>query len=591
MAVKITARPIPDIAHELVDLNPTLQKIYLARGVSKLAELEKDLKNLYSYKLLSNITSAADLIYKHLVNKNKMLIIGDFDSDGATSTALAVDFFRKINANINYLVPNRFEYGYGLSVELVELASKNNPDLLITVDSGIACLKGVAAAKEKNIEVLITDHHIPGIELPIADVIVNPNLKDDMFPSKNLAGVGVIFYVLLALRAKLREENWFVKNNVAEINMAQFLDLVALGTVADVVPLDYNNRILVAQGLNRIRSGECRIGIKALLKIAKRNHQNIVASDLGFAVGPRLNAAGRLDDMSLGIECLLADDPLISLSIAENLDALNYERKAIERDMKTEAIDIIKKLNLDNNNLPVAFCLYQENWHQGVIGIVAARIKELYHRPVVVFADDGLSNNQYIKASCRSIDGVNIRDVLQNVAVNNPGLLVKFGGHAMAAGLSLKKADFAKFTEVFTAEVNKLLDADKIHGVYTTDGELDFNFLNQDLLNLAKLLKNAEPWGQKFPEPCFSGEFIVVDQRIVGEIHLSLKLKIINQTETDNFTGANISSTIDGIIFNCAEAEWFNKKLSRVKIVYKLDINVYNNTSRVQLLIDYLECC
>ena len=576
MSVEILTRVVPCIDHELENLHPVLQKVYLARGISKQAELEKDLKTLHSFKLLKNIELAVELIYQHIINKNRILIIGDFDGDGATSTALGVDFFRQLGVDILYLVPNRFEYGYGLSVELIETAAKLNPNLIISVDSGIACLNGIALAKSKNIDVLVTDHHMPGENLPNANVIVNPNLRDDTFPSKNLAGVGVIFYVLLALRAKLREQNWFAINNKPEINMAQFLDLVALGTVADVVPLDFNNRILVQNGLTKIRTGQCRVGIKALLKIAKRNHRTIVASDLGFAIGPRLNAAGRLDDMSLGIECLLAEDPMTAFRMAENLDALNIERKAIEREMKLEALAIINNLNLDTNNLPIGFCLYHPNWHQGVIGIIAARIKDLYHRPVIVFAQD---NNIYIKGSCRSVEGVNIRDVLQAVATNNPGLIVKFGGHAMAAGLTIKTEDLAKFTELFQEQVSQVLDRSNIHGKFNTDGVIDFDS-NEDLLELADLLKNAEPWGQHFAEPTFTGEFIVADQRVLADIHMSFKLKPHNQ-----YLGGNI----DAIIFNCADLDWFKQKLYNIKIVYKLDINEYNNQKRVQLMIDYLE--
>jgi len=341
-------------------------------------------------------------------------------------------------------------------VDLVDLAKqKYNPDLIITVDSGISCLAGVARAKELGFDVLVTDHHLQGESLPIADCIVNPNLKTDVFPSKNLAGVGVIFYVLLAFRAKLRDCKWFEENNRPVINMAQFLDLVALGTVTDLVPLDYNNRILVTQGLNRIRQGFARPGIKALLKISKRNYLNITASDLGFSIGPRLNAAGRLDDMSLGINCLLSLDPIAALNMAESLDSLNQERKLIEREMKAEAIDIINNLNIDGNKLPVAICLFNPDWHQGVIGIVASRIKELYHRPVAVFTQD---NSEIIKASCRSVEGVHIRDVLQNMNNLDPDLIIKFGGHAMAAGLSIKKSKLDKFKELFIQEVNKLLD-------------------------------------------------------------------------------------------------------------------------------------
>lgn len=578
MVVKIIPREITSVNHNLDQLHPVLQKIYLTRGINDIEDLNCELNKLIPFNLLSNIDKATDLIYSHMVKNSKILIIGDFDGDGATSTSLAVDFFRQLGVNISYLVPNRFDYGYGLSVPLVHEAAKKEPNLLITVDSGIACLAGVKAAKELNIDVLVTDHHLPGENLPEADCIVNPNLKGDKFPSKNMAGVGVIFYVLLALRSKLREKNWFILNNKPELNMGQFLDLVALGTITDVVPLDYNNRILVKNGLNRIQAGVCRVGIKALLKISKRNYKTITSSDLGFSVGPRLNAAGRLNDMSLGIACLLAEDPMKAFTMAESLDALNHERKMIERDMKLEALDIIKKLDLSLDNhesLPLAFCLYQQNWHQGVIGIVAARIKELYHRPVIVFAED---NEEYIKGSCRSIEGVHMRDVLQNIASQNPDLIPKFGGHAMAAGLSIRKADFNLFNQLFVAEIGKTLCHEDIYGKYCTDGALEDRDLS---LDFAELLKQHGPWGQHFPEPQFSGEFIVSEQKVLAQNHLSLRLKPSN---TD-YKG----TSFDGIIFNCSEAKWFNDKFFKINIVYKLDINEYNNQRKVQLLIDYLE--
>ncbi len=575
MTVKILSRQVPNLDHDLDFLHPTLQKIFISRGVTSSKELDHELQNLLPFNLLTNISQATSLICKHINLKNKILIIGDFDGDGATSTALAVAYFREIGVDVDYLVPNRFEYGYGLSVELVAEAKKRNPDLLITVDSGIACLAGVKYAKELGLEVLVTDHHLPGETLPEADCIVNPNLKDDKFPSKNLAGVGVIFYVLLALRAKLKNDNWFELHNKPVINMAQFLDLVALGTVTDVVPLDFNNRLLVSNGLKRIQTGGCRVGIKALLKIAKKNYKNVTSTDLGFSVGPRLNAAGRLDDMSLGIECLLCEDPMSAFRIAENLDALNYERKVIEKEMKQEALTIIYNLNISYNKLPLAFCLYQESWHQGVIGIVAARIKELYHRPVIVFAED---NQEFIKGSCRSIDGVHIRDVLQNVARKNPDLIKKFGGHAMAAGLSIKKTDFERFNLEFVAEISNHLKHDNIYGRCETDGQLEYHDMNVDF---AKIIQQHGPWGQHFPEPAFFGDFIVLEKKLLSDSHYSFKLR----PDIDNYLG----SAIEAIIFNCQEASWFEERLFKVRIVYKLAINEFNNNIKLQLLVDHLE--
>ena len=433
---------------DLGDIHPLLKKLYLQRGVTSLDDLQLELANLLPFSDLSNINLAVDLLVDALQAKKHIVIIGDFDTDGATSTTLAVKALELMGATkVSFLVPNRFEYGYGLTPEIVRLSQKLKPDLLITVDNGISSIAGVEQAKAFGYQVLITDHHLPAEQLPAADAIVNPNLVGDKFASKNLAGVGVIFYVMLALRAKLRELNWFSQKELAEPNMAQFLDLVALGTVADVVPLDKNNRILVRQGLRYIQSGRARVGIQALLQQAGRSAERLTASDLGFAIAPRLNAAGRLDDMSIGIGCLLREDFNEALKIAELLDQFNQERRSIENEMKQQAFKALDDLHLEQQTtITDGICLYDPAWHQGVIGILAARVKEAYHRPVIAFAP---VNNEELKGSGRSIPGLHMRDLLDTMASRWPGLIEKFGGHAMAAGLSLHKNKFAEFAEKF----------------------------------------------------------------------------------------------------------------------------------------------
>ncbi|MDE2088781.1 MAG: single-stranded-DNA-specific exonuclease RecJ, partial [Gammaproteobacteria bacterium] len=463
-----------------------------------------------------------------------------------------------------------FEYGYGLTPEIVAVAAQQSPDLIITVDNGISSLDGVAAARALGIQVLITDHHLPGVRLPEADAIVNPNLPDDVFPSKHLAGVGVIFYVLAALRARLREESWFTRMGTAEPNLAQFLDLVALGTVADVVPLDHNNRILVDQGLQRIRAGQCCAGVLALLEVAGRRRENLVAADLGYAVAPRLNAAGRLQDMSLGIECLLCDDPQAARTMARRLDELNRDRREIETEMQDQALAALAALDLDPERLPVGLCLFDERWHQGVIGILAARIKERLHRPVIAFAPAGTDE---IKGSARSVSGLHIRDALDAVAAGNPGLITRFGGHAMAAGLSLTRERLPAFSDAFDREVRRHLSGDDLRGVIHSDGELTETELS---LELAELLRAAGPWGQGFPEPVFDGVFEVVNRRVVGERHLKLQLR-----------SSRASSCIDAIAFNAAEPA--PAEGERVCIAYRLDVNDYRGLRSLQLIVEHLE--
>lgn len=556
----------------LSQLPALLARIYATRGVVSVADLERGLENLLPYQSLFGMETAVTCLEIALKQQQHMLILGDFDADGATSTALAVDALKNFGAkNISYLVPNRFQFGYGLTPEIVEVAAQKNPQLIITVDNGISSHAGVKRAQELNIKVLITDHHLPGSELPDADAIVNPNQPEDLFASKNLAGVGVIFYVMLALRARLREIHWFAEQNIAEPNMARYLDLVALGTVADVVTLDKNNRILIYQGMQRIRAGKARQGIYALLEVAGKQYQNLMPSDLGFIVAPRLNAAGRLDDMSLGIECLLCDDANKARDIAVRLDTLNRERQAIEVEMQQQAFKILNQLHFDRR-LPVGLCLFDEKWHQGVVGILASRVKDQLHRPVIAFAK--VSDNE-IKGSARSVPGVHIRDVFTAIAARHPEVLTKFGGHAMAAGLSLQKNDYEIFCQLFDEEVKRYLSEDALHGKIYSDGELlpaDFR------LETVEMLRDAGPWGQGFNEPLFDGVFHLLDQRLVGQRHLKMILGLDN---TKNY--------FDAIAFNIDEKIWPNRQCQKVLAAYRLDINEYRGQRNVQLLVEHLE--
>ncbi|MBL4647943.1 MAG: single-stranded-DNA-specific exonuclease RecJ [Gammaproteobacteria bacterium] len=571
MNQQIKNYPSASISTELSALHPLLQQIYSARGITSNEQLTKKLSSLLPYHQLQGITNATQLLWKSLQQQQHIMLIGDFDADGATSVTLAVLALRAFSAKkVSYLVPNRFTYGYGLTPEIVAVAAKQQPDLIITVDNGIASVEGVVAAKGYGIKVLITDHHLPGKILPDADSIVNPNQHGDQFPSKNLAGVGVIFYVMLALRSLLREKNWFAERQLAEPNMAQFLDLVALGTVADVVPLDQNNRILVHQGLQRIRIGQCRPGIQALINIAKRQQHNLQASDLGFAVGPRLNAAGRLDDMSLGIECLLTDNLQKAKSLAQQLNTLNIERRDIETNMCQQALAIINKLHLASDNMPMGLCLFDESWHQGVIGILASRIKEKYYRPVIAFA---VANDQELKGSARSIKGLHIRDILDKLATRHPHLLSKFGGHAMAAGLSLPKKNYQQFRQVFADIVSEELHADQLQNILYSDGQLTIDNFK---LPFSELLSESGPWGQSFPTPLFDGVFDIIEQRLVGQQHLKLLLRY---QET----------IIDAIAFYIDVEQWPNHHCQKIHIAYHLDINEFNNRRSIQLNIQYLQ--
>ena len=568
--MRIDPRPLPANLPDLGDLPPLLTRLYAARGVRSTVELDKGLARLIPYQRLKGIDAAVSLLVTALQQRQRILIVGDFDADGATASSVGVLGLRMLGAaHVDYLVPNRFEYGYGLTPEIVAVALQREPQLLLTVDNGISSVEGVAAAKAAGLTVLVTDHHLPGPELPAADAIVNPNQPGCAFPSKALAGVGVMFYVLLALRAKLRELNWFAERSLAEPNLAELLDLVALGSVADVVPLDANNRILVHQGLARIRAGRARPGLRAVLEVAGRDYQRINSTDLGFILGPRLNAAGRLDDMSLGIECLLCEDAALASDMAQQLDELNKDRKSIEQGMQREALAQLKDLPL--TDMPFGLCLFEPDWHQGVIGILASRLKERYFRPAIAFADAG---DGLLKGSARSVPGLHIRDALDAVAAKHPGLISKFGGHAMAAGLSLPQEHYGAFTAAFDAEVRRQLSADDLTGRLLSDGQLSVTEFN---LELAKALRHAGPWGQHFPEPLFHGAFQIVQQRLVGDKHL----KLVLQTECGG-------QTLDGIAFNIDRELWPNPTVRWVEVAYKLDVNEFRGNQTVQLMIAHL---
>ena len=570
---RVIRRRNPEAGAELagVDLHPLLARVYGGRGIRSADELDLALERLLPPDYLLHVDRAASLLADALAEQRHMLIIGDFDADGATSTALAVSALREFGAkHVNYLVPNRFEYGYGLTPEIVALAARENPDLIITVDNGISSLEGVIAAREAGIATLITDHHLAGRELPAADVIVNPNQPGCNFPSKNLAGVGVIFYVMLSLRAELRRRGWFAHRE--EPNLGRYLDLVALGTVADVVPLDHNNRIMVAAGLARLRAGQGRTGIRALLEVAARPCRNLVASDLGFALGPRINAAGRLDDMSIGIECLLSEDPGQARRLAATLEQLNRDRRTIEKGMQEEAVALLATLDIGGDvDPPVAMTLYQGGWHQGVIGILASRIKDRPHRPTIAFADGDAGQ---IKGSARSIQGIHIRDILDAVATRHPGLIHKFGGHAMAAGLTIGRDHYPQFARAFVEEVGRHAEDVHLQAVIESDGELDPEDFQ---LELATALRFAGPWGQHFPEPVFDGHFHVVSQRLVGEKHLKLVL-----------SPPGGGQLLDAIAFNIDLDRWPDERVGEVELAYRLDVNEFRGQRSVQLMVEHI---
>lgn len=553
--------------------SPVLNRVYASRGVEDPDELDYSLTKLLPYHQLKGIDAAVNLLFEAIHQQRRILIVGDFDADGATSSALTKLVLTSFGAkHVDFLVPNRFEFGYGLSPELVEVAKESRPDLIITVDNGISSIAGVKAAREHGIKVLVTDHHLAGEELPEADAIVNPNQPGDAFPSKNLAGVGVVFYVLLALRARLREESWFESQSIEEPNLAHYLDIVALGTVADVVPLDANNRLLVHNGLRLIRAGRSRPGINALLQLAKRQLAKVTAMDLGFAVGPRLNAAGRLDDMAIGIECLLAEDQAQATELAEILHSLNSDRQQVEQEMQDEALSKLDDIDWQSGEFAHSICLYEPHWHQGVVGLLASRIKERVNKPCIVFAN---ADDNSVKGSARSVKEVHIRDALALVDSRHPQLIEKFGGHAMAAGLSLALENLEPFQNAFEQAVTDLLKGKPIEDVIETDGPLSPEELT---LNTAQDLSNAGPFGQGFPEPAFDGEFEVLNHRIVGENHLKLTLRSPEQDHA-----------LQAIAFRIDVEEWLSQPASKIRAVYKPDINDYYNVPELQLLIQYFE--
>ena len=553
------------------DFHPLLRRLYAQRGIGDARELERGAKFLHPWQGLSGMQQAVELLHQALRDQKQIMIVGDFDADGATSTALTVLALRSMGGqHVQYLVPNRFDDGYGLSPEVVEQAAARGAELILTVDNGISSHAGVLCAHQKGIPVLVTDHHLPGETLPEAEAIVNPNLDDSTFPSRALAGVGVAFYLMLALRAHLREQGWF-DNGLAIPNLAELLDLVALGTVADVVPLDANNRILVWQGMSRIRAGKCRPGIRALLEVANRDARQLAASALGFALGPRLNAAGRLDDMSVGVALLLTEDLAQARMLASELDALNQTRKEIEQGMQAEALALCNQLERSSDTLPLGLAFYHPEWHQGVVGILASRLKERFHRPVIAFAPAG---DGTLKGSGRSVAGLHLRDALERLDTLNPGLILKFGGHAMAAGLSLEEAKFEQFSTLFSALVGEWLDADALQGVIWSDGELSAPDLT---LPVAEMLRDAGPWGQAFPEPVFDGKFKLLQQRLVGERHLKVMVEPLGG-----------GPLLDGIAFNIDTRLWPDASVRHVELAYKLDVNEFRGNRSVQLLIEHI---
>lgn len=570
--IQLRRREVDDAAVLADSLPPLLRRLYASRGVKSDRDLERSVKGMLPWQQLTGIDDAVTHLYNAMREGLRIIVVGDFDADGATSTALSVLALRSLGCdNVSYLVPNRFDDGYGLSPEVVDQAHARGAQLILTVDNGISSHAGVARAHELGIPVVVTDHHLPGDTLPEAEAIVNPNLRDCDFPSKSLAGVGVAFYLMLALRAFLRDNGWFEARGIAMPNLAELLDLVALGTVADVVPLDANNRILTWQGLSRIRAGRCRPGIKALLEIANREAHKLAASDLGFALGPRLNAAGRLDDMSVGVALLLCDNLGEARQLASDLDALNQTRKEIEQGMQAEALTLCEQLERSSETLPGGLAMYHPEWHQGVVGILASRIKERFHRPVIAFAPAG---EGVLKGSGRSIQGLHMRDTLERLDTLYPGMMLKFGGHAMAAGLTLEEANFDAFQQRFGDLVTEWLDPALLQGEILSDGPLTAQEMT---LEVAEMLREAGPWGQMFPEPMFDGEFRLLQQRLVGERHLKVMLEPVGG-----------GPLLDGIAFNVDTAIWPDNGVRQVKIAYKLDVNEFRGNRSVQLIIENL---
>lgn len=568
--IQLRRREADETTELPADLPPLLRRLYASRGVRTANDLERSLKGMLHWQTLTGVEKAVEMLHDAFEKNLRIMVVGDFDADGATSTALSVLSLRAMGCNtVEYLVPNRFEDGYGLSPEVVDQAHARGAQMIMTVDNGISSHAGVDHAHALGIRVLVTDHHLPGEMLPNADAIVNPNLADCPFPSKSLAGVGVAFYLMLVLCNHLKSKGWFDARGIAVPKIVEYLDLVALGTVADVVPLDANNRILTWQGLSRIRAGVCRPGIKALLEIANREPARLVASDLGFALGPRLNAAGRLDDMSVGVALLLCDNIGEARVLANELDALNQTRKEIEQGMQAEALTLCEKLERSSETLPGGLAMYHPEWHQGVVGILASRIKERFHRPVIAFAPAG---DGTLKGSGRSIQGLHMRDALERLDTLYPGMILKFGGHAMAAGLSLEEAQFERFQQCFGELVTEWLDPALLQGEVVSDGPLSAAEMTMEV---AQMLRDAGPWGQMFPEPLFDGHFRLLQQRLVGERHLKVMVEPVGG-----------GPLLDGIAFNVDTSCWPDNGVRDVQLAYKLDINEFRGNRSLQLIID-----
>ncbi|MFV0574335.1 MAG: single-stranded-DNA-specific exonuclease RecJ [Vibrio sp.] len=584
----ITRRPEVDISILPDSIPALLRKIYINRKITDAQQLEKGAKGLHSYQALYGIEQAVELLFQAIKDQKRIIVVGDFDADGATSSALSVLAIRMLGSqNVDYLVPNRFEDGYGLSPDVVDQTIERGAQVIMTVDNGVSSIDGVRYAKEQGLTVIVTDHHLPGNELPNADAMVNPNLQQCAFPSKALAGVGVAFYLMLALRAHMRNQQWFAQQNIPEPNLAELLDLVALGTVADVVPLDENNRILVHQGLQRIRAGKGRAGIQALIEVSKRDAKRMVASDFGFALGPRINAAGRLDDMSFGVELLLCNNIHAARRMANELDGLNQTRREIEQGMKQEAMAFCERIlnangGLSNtDSLPYGLTLFQADWHQGVIGILASRIKDQFYRPVIAFADGGelASGEPCLKGSCRSIAGLHMRDVLDKIDTQHPNIIVKFGGHAMAAGLTIHRDKFEEFSRLFDQAVREELDESALEGIILSDGELAPELFH---LQTAEMIRAGGPWGQAFPEPIFDGEFKILHQKLVAEKHLKLMLEPL-------FKGHPTGVMVDAIAFNVDLRRWPDASVKTIKLAYRLDINEFRGNQSLQLMVEHIE--
>jgi single-stranded-DNA-specific exonuclease len=570
----IRRRAVPSQVALSNQLHPVLRRVFAARDVVSDQQLDYRLQQLAPFEQLRDIDNAVNLLINAICHERRIMIAADYDADGATACAVAIRGLSAMGAaQIGYVVPDRFLHGYGLTPALVDIAARWQPDLLVTVDSGIADIDGVRHAKSLGIKVIITDHHLPSEILPDADAIVNPNQFGDHFPSKNLAGVGVMFYVLMALRAKLRQLKWFERKQLPEPNLAQLLDLVALGTVADVVPLDYNNRILVSQGLARIRSGQCSIGIQALINISKLNQLQIATSDIAFSLAPRLNAAGRMDNMGYGIECLLNDNLNSATQQARLLDQFNKERKTVQAEMQTEALQLLQKLEQEAQ-IPRGICLYQHHWHAGILGPLAGRIKDRLHRPVILFAPN-IETPEQIKGSARSIEDINIRNVLTEINAQYPDLILGFGGHAMAAGLTLLEKDFELFQSIFEKILCQYAE-EQLQGIIHSDGNLtdqDFN------VELATLLKTSAAWGQGFPEPLFDGKFRLLRRTKMGEQHLKLLL----QPE-------NSQATIEAVAYNTTETDC-PLETDYLNLAYRLDFYAQRGNTVLRLKTEYIETC